>query len=164
MNGLFQLLRKRRSGCWIQGSYHGIFGYADDNVLLAPSTTALQEMIDTCVEYCNEHNLKFRTHPDPKKSKTKCVAFLFKNRELPKLNLGDDKLPWVSNVKHLGNMIENTINGQRKDMSIKRARYIDKNNKLLQEFYFAHPDTLVKINVILFSEVHITNTRKESKF
>ena len=45
-------------------------------------------------------------------------------------------------------MVENKINGQRKDMSIKRARYIDKNNELLQEFYFAHPETLVKVNSI----------------
>ena len=148
VNGLFQILRKRKSGCWIQGTYHGIFGYADDNVLLAPSTKALQEMIDTSVEYCNAHNLKFSTDPNPKKSKTKCLAFLFKNRDLPKLNLGQDKLPWVSNVKHLGNTIENNLNGQRKDMSIKRARFIDKNNELLQEFYFAHPETLVKINNI----------------
>ena len=90
----------------------------------------------------------FRYHPDPKKSKTKCLAFLFKNRELPKLSLGEDKLPWVSNVKHLGNMVENKLNGQRKDITIKRARYIDKNNELLQEFYFAHPETLVKVNSI----------------
>ena len=156
VNGLFQLLRKRRTGCWIQGTFHGIFVYADDNVLLAPTTEALQEMIDTCLEYCNEHNLKFSTNPNPEKSKTKCLAFLFKKRDLSKLSLGEDKLPWVSTVKHLGNTIENTLNGQKKDILIKRAKFIDKNNELLQEFYFAHPDSLVKINLIYNS--HFTGS------
>ena len=48
------------------------------------------------------------------------------------------------------------IIGQKKDISIKRARYIDKNNELLQEFYFAHPETLVKINMIYDS--HFTGS------
>ena len=39
-NGLFKLLRNRKSGCWIQGNYVGILGYADDNFLLAPSEEA----------------------------------------------------------------------------------------------------------------------------
>ena len=92
----------------------------------------------------------------PKKSKTKCLAFLTKHRELPKLSLWQVKLPWVTSVKLLGNTIENDLNGQKKDISIKRARYIDKNNELLQEIYFAHPDTLVKINMIYNS--HFTGS------
>ena len=39
---LFALLKQRRAGCWVMGSYHGIFGYSDDNWLLAPSLNALQ--------------------------------------------------------------------------------------------------------------------------
>ena len=40
------------------------------------------------------------------------------------------------------------MNGLKKDMSIKRARYIDRNNELQQEFFFAHPETKVKVNRI----------------
>ena len=39
VNDLFKLFRERSSGCWIKG-FHGIFGYSDDNFLLAPSLTA----------------------------------------------------------------------------------------------------------------------------
>ena len=35
-NGLFELLRSRRNGCWLFNQYTGIVGYADDNWLLAP--------------------------------------------------------------------------------------------------------------------------------
>ena len=154
VNGLFQLLRQRKSGCWIQGTFHGIFGYADDNFLLAPSTEALQEMINTCQEYCQAHNLRFSTDPNPKKSKTKCMSFLFKQREIPKLSLGGNPLPWVPTGKHLGINLENTINGLKKDILIKRAKFIDKSNEIMQEFYFAHPDTLLQLNMIYNSHFY----------
>ena len=60
---LFSLLKQRRTGCWVMGTYHGIFGYSDDNWLLAPSLAALQDMLKTCEEYAEGHNLKFSTDP-----------------------------------------------------------------------------------------------------
>ena len=45
----------------------GIFGYADDNFLIAPSLDSLQEMLATCQEYATEHNLKFSTQAKPVK-------------------------------------------------------------------------------------------------
>ena len=38
---LFLRLRKNRQGCWINGEFMGIFGYADDNVLLSPTLDGL---------------------------------------------------------------------------------------------------------------------------
>ena len=91
-------------------------------------------MINTCQEYCQAHNLRFSTDPNPKKSKTKCMAFLFKTRELPKINLNGNTFPWVPTGKHLGMTLENTMNGLKKDILIKKARFIDKNNEIIQEF------------------------------
>ena len=147
-NDLFRILRERSAGCWIKGAYHGIFGYSDDNFLLAPSLAALQEMLKTCEEYAQLHNLKFSTDPVPKKCKTKCIAFLKKKRNLPNLKLCGNNLPWVNSGKHLGNTIESTVNGMQLDLKQKRAAYISKNNELLQEFGFSHPDTLLKVNSI----------------
>ena len=36
-NQLFAELRRSGYGCFVNGFYHGIFGYSDDNMLLAPS-------------------------------------------------------------------------------------------------------------------------------
>ena len=82
VNGLFERLREKRTGCWIKGNYLGSMGYADDNFLLSPSLEGLQEMIKTCEDYSKEHNLKFSTNPIAAKSKTKCMAFLLKERNL----------------------------------------------------------------------------------
>ena len=104
-------------------------------------------MIHTCFEYASKHNLIFSTNDDPKKSKTKCIAFLRKERKLRNLRLGDKNLPWVSSIKHLGSTITNNLECMMdQDMLEKRAIYCAKNNELVQEFYFAHQKTKVWIN------------------
>ena len=148
VNELFTTLRKKKSGCWIRGSFFGIVGYSDDSLLLAPSLDSLHEMIKTCEEYANAHNLRFSTNKDPNKCKTKCLAFLQKSRELPPMYLCGDPLPWVASGKHLGMMLENKMNGMKKDILMKRAQFINKNNEILQEFYFSHPCIKIKINNI----------------
>ena len=156
VNDLFTLLRQRGEGCWVQGTFCGIYGYSDDNFLLAPSLHALQCMIDTCEEYAEAHNLKFSTDPDPVKCKTKCLAFTTRKRELKQMMLCGNPLPWVNHCKHLGNHLENKINGMKHDLTIKQAQYINKNNDLEQEFYFCHPQTKFNINKIYNS--HFTGS------
>ena len=67
VDDLFKILRKRKVGCWINGVYLGILGYADDIFLLSPTLDGLQNMIDTCSEYGKEHGLTFSTNSEPKK-------------------------------------------------------------------------------------------------
>ena len=145
---LFATLRRRHSGCWVRGRYMGMFGYSDDNWILAPSLSALQDILKTCEEYAGMHNLKFSTDPDPKKCKTKCMAFLSKPRELPDMLLCGNPLPWVSSLVHLGTTITNQVDGCQQDMKRKVAGYIDRNCSLNQEFHFAHPATKIKLNDI----------------
>ena len=148
MNDLFSKLRKNKSGCWVRGTFLGILGYSDDSLLLAPSLDTLQEMLKVCEEYAQSHNLRFSTDRNPSKCKTKCMAFLIRDRPLPPLQLCGNPLPWVSSGKHLGITIDNKIDGMKGDLKKKRAEYIDKNNEILQEFGFSHPKTKILINSI----------------
>ena len=97
-----------------------------------------------------EHNIAFSTSPEPEKNKTKgimCTKKALKvTPELLKLN--EDKLPWVQKAKYLGNTIESIMNDLSKDVRIKRARYIEKNVELCQEFPFAHPEVKCQLNKI----------------
>ena len=61
--------------------------------LMSPTLDGLQEMLDTCEEYANEHNLTFSTNDNPNKSKTKCMAFLKKKKTLTNMTLCGKKLP-----------------------------------------------------------------------
>ena len=54
----------------------------------------------------------------------------------------------MSELKHLGNTISNKRDGNQLDIKVKAAKYIDKNNSIQQEFYFAHPESKVKLNNI----------------
>ena len=109
----------------------GILGYSDDNLLIAPSRSTLQNMLSVCEEYTKEHNLRLSTDKNPTKCKTKCLKFLHKGRYVKPLDLCGNPLPWVDGAKHLGNYVENKIDGLKKDMKIKRADYINKNNDIL---------------------------------
>ena len=126
----------------------GIVGYADDLLLLSPSLDGLQEKVKTCEDYGTTHNLTFSTNPDHKICKTKCIAFLKRERPLKNINLNGSELPWVNSTKHLGCKISQNIHGLTQDIMEKRALYINRVNELIQEFHFAHPLTKIKINNI----------------
>ena len=105
-------------------------------------------MVNVCQEFTMKKNLKFSTNPDSAKSKTKCIIFSKKQKELKNVAailLNGDPLPWVHQVKHLGNMMQ-CDNSMKIDCSMKRGRFIGKVNSLLQEFHFAEPD--VKMNIM----------------
>ena len=112
------------TGGWISGSFVGILGYADDLTLLSPTIDGLQEMVKTCEEYATEHNLSFSTHPEANRCKTKCLAFLKKDRQLKKITLCKNDLPWVNSARHLGCKIGSRIRGIGDDLMEKRAIYI----------------------------------------
>ena len=146
-NGLFEELRRSNIGCCVGRNYVGVLGYADDLYLLSPSVDGLQEMLIICEKYAESHNLKFSTDERPSKSKTKCMAYLHKDRELRKLTLCGNELPWVPNGKHLGMRID-SIKGNilTNDVLEKRARYIQCNNELMQEFAYTSCSTKAFIN------------------
>ena len=87
IDSLFSVLRRNRTGCWINGMYAGIMGYADDMCLLSPTQDGLQEMVQICSDYCKNLNLSFITHPDSRRSKTKCIAYTKKEKPCEKLCL-----------------------------------------------------------------------------
>ena len=151
IDGLFTFLRRKKTGSWLNKEFVGILGYADDLLLLAPSHDALQEMITNCGKFAKELNLSFSVHDDPRKSKTKCIAFLNKERSLTNISLNGKDLPWVKTAKHLGCKITDEPGSLKSDLMEKRAIYINKVNELSQEFYYADPSTKVRINNIFNS-------------
>ena len=153
IDDLIKKLRRNGDGCWIDSRYVGIAVYADDIVLLSPSLDGLQNMINECSDYAYKHHLTFSTNINPEKSKTKCMAFLRKDRILRNIKLNDKILPWVSKAKHLGSTIKNNINCDMfQDLLEKRAAYISRNSELNQEFSYAHPFTKIWLNLSL---IHI---------
>ena len=84
---------------------------------------------------------------DPEKSRTKCIVFSKKKKDLRNIGpilLNGDPLPWVHQVNHLGHVLQSD-NSMQIDISRKRGIFIGKMNSILQEFRFVTPDTLIKL-------------------
>ena len=148
LNDLYAILRKAGFGCHIGSYFMGCMGYADDLLLVSATRSGLQCMVDICQQFTEMKNLKFSTNPNPEKSKTKCIVFSKKQRDLrdiAPIRLNGDPLPWVQQVKHLGNILQSD-NSMKIDCTVKRGKFIGKVNSLMQEFYFA--DSKVKMKLI----------------
>ena len=126
--------------------------YADDIVLISPCIDGLQRMINTCESYATQHNLSFSTNKDPKRSKTKCIAFQRKKTRTCFSGSEWKRATMVKSVKHLGSTITDNIRSiMNQDIAEKRGIYTAKNNELIQEFHFAHLKTKIWGN-------HVFNT------
>ena len=65
----------------------GVTLYADDVILLAPSRSALQEMLKVTENFAKKHIIVFSTNADPNKSKSKCILFSGKTEDQQKCSL-----------------------------------------------------------------------------
>ena len=121
MNDLFQKLKESKSGCYIGQYYAGVYGYADNLLLICPSRKGLQEMVNIAEEYAEQHNIKFSTDPIPSKSKTKGIIFRKNTQkvETAKISLCGNLLPWIDCAKYLGNKWTNIKNILNDDVKVK---------------------------------------------
>ena len=97
-------LKKNDIGCHVGSHFCGAFGYTDDIMLLSPSVSGLQNMLNCWSEFASTHNVKFNP------SKSKCITFSQKkNTGSPELYMNDVKLDNVQFVKHLGHIITSDL-------------------------------------------------------
>ena len=139
---LLARLKDSGLGCHKGGVYLGAFGYAEDVILLSPSRESLQLMLKICQEFATEHWMQFSTDPVPAKSKTKCLHFTKRNREVKPLILNENELPWVERASHLGNTLTTKITQNplgmdtSADLLQKRAISFQKVHELKQAYGF----------------------------
>ena len=109
-----------------------VFCYTDDLLLLSASRTGPQTMVDISCKFMKKKGLKFSTNKVPAKSKTKCIVFTQKKiANISPVKLDGTDLPWVNQVKHLGNILESN-NSMAKDINWKRGQFISKANAISQ--------------------------------
>ena len=121
-------------------------------------------MLDKTASYAEVHNIQFSTNVNVQKSKTKCMVFgQSKNDSEPgRMILNGKELPWVDTAKYLGTMISNEKEILETDIDMKRGRFIENANSLQQEFRWAHPAIMARINTIYNSSIYGSNLYKLS--
>jgi hypothetical protein len=98
INQLLLGLEKSGLGLHIGTIYIGSPTCADDQLLLANTSTDMQAMITACHSYAEDH--QYTLHPE----KSTVTAFFPKHRDKDELNwmMGDNQMPRVSSFTHLG--------------------------------------------------------------
>ena len=143
---LISEVRTQGLGCRMYDIFVGITVYADDVILLAPSRSALQEMLEVTDKFADKHNIVFSTHEDPVKSKSKCLWFTGKAlvQQYPApLFLNTKALPWVRTATHLGHELSQECNTEHAALC-SRAKSIDKSVTVRETFSFALPPQILK--------------------
>ncbi len=102
LDDLIEELEDNGDGCRIGMKYFGIVWFADDLKLLSPSLLGLQRMFNICKAFSTSTGLTFNA------KKTLCIMCIkfHHGHHVNEITwyticLGNDKLKWYSQVKHL---------------------------------------------------------------
>lgn len=121
-------LKQSNIGCKIGNLYIGALAYADDIVLLCPSRTGLQKMLNICELYSVEYQVSFNA------GKTQCIKFSYGViTGSGDLMLNNVILKWEQKVNHLGNILNYNLK-DKDDLSKKKGKFVGSVNKLLSNY------------------------------
>ena len=121
-------LEKSGIGCKIGIHFVGAFAYADDVILLSPSRSGLQCMINICEVFGHEYMVTYNA------TKTQCMLFtLYEITECGPIFLDKNELKWNTKVDHLGNILTRRLN-DNEDIIKKKGSFIGSFNRLMSNF------------------------------
>lgn len=129
-------LNEIHCGCVINDVIVNHLMYADDLVLLAPSVSGLQKLVNCCESYANLHDVIFNA------SKSACMLFRpkgNKNNICTTISLNDSVIPVVTHTKYLGHIICDTLSDHLDIQRQEKQLYVQ-GNILLRRFYMCSTD------------------------
>jgi len=128
MDELLVKLKQHDIGCHIGTKFVGALCYADDLVIMCPTSRGLQKMINVCVDFASEYDVVFNP------GKTSCMMFGMKTvPNTISMYLGQEKLQWANSIKHLGNMVSTDLKDDL-DVQFKRGNFYMSVNGLCAKF------------------------------
>ena len=133
-------------GCKLGIISSNIIAYADDLVLLAPSTKALQMLIDGALDEAQSLDLEFND------KKTKCMVFRSSNScckraVVTPFNMNGKPIEFVTSFKYLGFVVTSNLNN-KEDIDRVRGKFYSEFNSILRNFNFADQ----KVKLFLFKQ------------
>ena len=134
-------LYSSKIGCVLNSTYFNHIVYADDTVLLAPSPTALQKLLDICSEYACTHSLIYN------ETKTKYMCIRPPKRKdlyIPNVTLNGAHIKKVDSEKYLGYIVRNDCYDNDHITTEMRKTYI-RGNMLIRKFKVCSNDVKVTL-------------------
>ena len=134
---LSHLLARSGVGCHIGELPMNNFAYADDLVLLAPTTRGLNVLLEICSKFASSHFIKYSIE------KTVCMAIHPKRYTIdapPNVYLDGRVLVFVEHFKYLGHIITSDFTDDADIMREVRSLSL-RGNMLTRKFFFCSMDT-----------------------
>ena len=159
MNDLSLRLKKHYAGCKIANQIINHLFYADDLALMCPSQMGLQELLETCEKYAQEHDIIFNT----KKSVVLIRrSNVLKNAVVSPFMLCNEGLKEVNETRYLGHFI--TADG-RDDKEITNAcrQLYAQGNSLIRKFHMCTENVKIKLFVTYCSQFYCAQLWRFSK-
>ena len=141
MNDLSVRLNQQVIGCNYNGVVMNHMFYADDSVLLAPSPSALQKLLNICYNYGCDFEIKYNV------KKTECMCVKPKGCRsllIPDLFLGGQVLNFTDCKKYLGAFICDNLSDD-KDIKRQIRSVYTKGNLLIKKFRNCTSEVKVKL-------------------
>ena len=128
-------------GCYVGGSWVNSLSYADNMVLLAPTVTALQTLLELCRAYAGPHDIVYNT--------TKTVCMLVQPKQSQgqfsiRVRLGNEELSCVEEFRYLGHI----MTADCRDDKILKKQFRRQNavgNMLVRKFSFAPIEAKIQL-------------------
>ena len=112
------------------------FSYADDLALVAPSATALNQLLQTCKSFADDNYIIFST------TKSVCMAVLPNCSSItmvPNIYLGNSKLSYVEEFNYLGHNINSKFSDDE-DVKKETRKLCAQGNTIIRKFNFCDVD------------------------
>ena len=130
-----------RVGYFMNDIYVNNIMYADDLVILAPSTAGLNKLLRICELFAKEHDMLFNA------KKSAILKLLHKNLQnatLPSFKLNGDVISEVESTKYLGQFITNDLSDNL-DIERQCKKLYIQGNIIMRKFYMCSLDVKITL-------------------
>ena len=135
-------LNSLKIGCIVTNMIVNHLMYADDIVLIAPSSLGLMKLLETCQQFGIENDSKFNS------TQSAILPFLpddEKKFKIPTFYLSNEVIPVVSSFKYLRHILSGNGSDDQ-DIGRQRKKIYAQGNSILRKFYMCS----VEVKVMLF--------------
>ena len=141
MDALSVELNQKSIGCIVGGKVVNHLMYADDLVLIAPSSGGLQRLLDICYEFGLSNDVMY----NGQKSVTMCCkSKSMSDVKAPTFMLGSTPIDKVESVKYLGHILTSDMSDDF-DISRQNKSLYARGNMLIRKFHMCTIDVKLKL-------------------
>ena len=138
---LSTILNKLQTGCSVTNIIINHLMYADDIVLLSPSTGGLITLIEACQQFGLDNDIKFNS------LKSAILPFLPEDKKkyrTPTIQMNNEPIPIVDHFKYLGHILSNNKNDDL-DIDRQRKKIYAQGNSILRKFHMCSVEVKVEL-------------------